>query len=301
VLPLLVAVVVAATQPLVPGRPGELRGTVTRSDGTAIKRFTVNAMQFSDPRGAFKILVPPEGTFRVVVRADGLAPSVIHVQGAEGKRLVMPDITLGKGEDVVGEVVDAETGKPVSEARVALADPAQIERLRLIRGEKLTDVAVTGKGGWFKIPRAPRCLALLVVRHPGYLPEFVPVNTRDRLPAIALHRGGGVAGSIRDARGMPVAGVRVLALSEEARDGAEAVADRFGRYKVEGLRPGHYRIVALPPGGAVETPAVVSDGSVASAAIEVKGRTKQMDLPDLIIGDGRATGPALASSAPARP
>ncbi len=107
----------------IPGAPGELRGSVSRADGTPVTSFTVNAVRFENPRGAFHILVPPEGTFRVVVRAPGLAPGVVHIQGAEGKKLVMPDIVLGRGEDVLGEVLDAETGKPLPGAYVALADP----------------------------------------------------------------------------------------------------------------------------------------------------------------------------------
>lgn len=300
-LVLAVAALTTAAAPPVPGRPGELRGTVTRADGSPVRRFSVNGMKFADPAGAFKILVPPQGTFRVVVRADDLAPSVIQVQGAEGKKLVMPDIQLGGGVDVLGEVVDAESGKPVSDAFVALADPAQIDRLRFVRGERLSEIAVSGRGGWFMIPRAPRCLALLVVRHPGYLTEFVPVNTREPLPTIRLHRGGGVAGTIRDRRGTPMGGVRVVAVSEDALDAAEAVADASGRYAIRGLRPGSYRVVALTLAEAVEGPgALVADGRTVNAPIEVNRGPRIIQLPDLAVGAAPAAVRTAAAAVAAR-
>ena len=93
----------------------------------------MNGVAFESLEGRFKVLTPPQGEFRVVVRADGYAPNVFHVQGASGKKLQIPEIRLGSGEHVLGEVLDAETEMPVAEARASLADPAKLERLRFIR------------------------------------------------------------------------------------------------------------------------------------------------------------------------
>ncbi len=270
----------------VPLPPGELRGQVLAATGLPVTRFTVNGIQFDDPKGLFKILTPPEGEFRVVIRADGFAPNVMHVQGASGKKLVVPEIRLGDGEHVLAEVIDAETDEPIRDARASLADPAKLERLRFIRPERVAGVGVTGRGGWLEIKHAPRGLLVLVVQHPGYLPEFVPVNTRDRLPSVKLHRGGAISGTVRDASGTPLPGVRVVALSEGANDGAEANADVRGHFELKRLRPGLYRVVATTFGQAIEAAfqVPVGDGVTADIAVELKSKVRQLQLQEIDLG-----------------
>src|SRR5512138_3126918 len=254
-----------------PGAPGELRGQVTRKDGSPVTSFTVNGMRFNDSAGNFKVLVPPEGYFRVVIRAAGFAPNYIQVEGAAGKKLLMPEIVLGQGEKVIGEVVDAETGMPVPGAAVSLADPAKIERLRFVRPERLADVTKTGIGGYYMLTRAPRGLLLLVVRHPNYLPEFVPVNTRQTPPTVTLHKPAAMKGVVRDAAGGLAAGVRVIALSEQVYDGGETKTDSFGRWALSGLRPGPYKVHALGKGVAAEggKPIELQDGQTTTLALEL--------------------------------
>lgn len=254
-----------------PGAPGELRGQVTRKDGTPVTSFTVNGLRFNDPGGNFKILVPPEGHFRVVIRAPGFAPNYIQVEGAAGKKLVMPEIVLGQGEKIVGEVVDAETGMPVPDAAVSLADPAKVERLRFVRPERLAEVVKTGVGGYYMLTRAPRGLLLLVVRHPDYLTEFVPVNTRNPPPVVTLHKPAALQGVVRDATGALAAGVRVVALSEQVYDGGETKTDAFGRWKLAGLRPGPYKVYALGASANAEgtTPVELKDGKTATVALQL--------------------------------
>jgi hypothetical protein len=285
----------------VPLPPGELRRQVLDARGLPVAHFTVNNVKFDDAEGRFKVLTPPEGEFRVVIRGDGYAPNVFHVQGASGKKLVIPEIRLGDGEHVLGEVVDAETGVPVRDARASLADPAKLERLRFVRPERVAGLGVTGGGGWFELRHAPRGLLVLVVQHPDYLPEFVPVNTRDRLPSVKLHKGGTVTGTVRDARGAALPGVRVVALSEDANDGAEVNADARGRFEIKKLRPGNYRIVATSLGQAVETAfqVPVADGMVADVSVELKSKVRQMQLQEIELG-GDLPAPAPAGALAAR-
>jgi carboxypeptidase family protein len=157
-------------------------------------------------------------------------------------------------------------------------------------------LGLTGNGGYFELRRAPRGLLVLVVQHPDYLPEFVPVNTRTPLPAVRLHRGGNVIGTVRDVRGAPLPGVRVVAISEEAGDGAETNADVHGRFEMARLRPGSYRVIAVTAGKAVEGGRVeVADGKVAEVAIAVKARAKQVELPAIELGLGPAPREVIAS------
>jgi hypothetical protein len=282
----------------VPLPPGELRGQVTGASGGPVTSFTVNGVRFSDPQGRFKVLTPPHGEFRVVVRANGFAPNVFHVQGASGKKLQIPEITLGQGEHVLGEVLDAESEMPVTDARATLADPAKLDRLRFVRPERLAPLGVSGQGGWYELRHVPRGLLVLVVNHPDYLTEFVPVNTRDALPTVHLHRGGAIAGTVRDVRGAPVPGVRVVALSEQAGDGAEASADAAGRFEMQKLRAGRYRVVAHAFGRTRDAGEVtVADGAVAEVAVSVGFR--QLDLPTVELTPGPASHVASAAT-PAR-
>jgi hypothetical protein len=284
---LLLGPLAPAAAPPVPGVPGELRGTVTRAaDGNPVTRFTVNGIRFEDARGAFKILVPPEGEFRIVIRADGYAPNVIHVMGAAGKKLVMPEITLGGGEDVLGDVVDAATGLPVVNARVGLADPSKVERLRFVRPERVGDLAATGSGGAFLIKKAPRGLLMLVVSHPDYLPAFVPVNTRGRIPTVEMQRPGRIAGVVRDEKGRPAAGAKVLAVSPGSIDGGEVVADPRGGFEIAGLRPGAYEIAVVRPGASAEPPSrvLVAYGAIAHVALD-SAPLRRMALPEFQLGE----------------
>jgi len=298
-MPLLPLVLAAATAlatpaPAVPPPPGELRGQVTRADGAPVPRFTVNGVAFQDGEGRFKLLTPPEGEFRVVIRSEGFAPNLFHVQGASGKKLRIPEISLGGGEHVVGEVVD-DLGAPVAGARATLADPAKLERLRFIRPERVAGVGVTGRGGWFELRGVPRGLLVLVVDRDGYLPEYVPVNTRQPLPLVTLHRGGAIAGTVRDANGAPVPGARVVALSPEAGDGGEVHADVRGRFELRRLRPGRYDVVAFVFGTAGEVRGIeVSDGAAAEAQVRLDGR-RPMRLRTIELGVAPSPPDALAS------
>ncbi|HEX9243277.1 MAG TPA: carboxypeptidase-like regulatory domain-containing protein [Anaeromyxobacter sp.] len=268
---LLLATLSSGLPPLaVPLPPGELRGQVTGRDGRAVASFTVNGVAFAGPEGRFKVLTPPEGEFRVVIRAAGYAPNVFQVQGASGKKLAVPEIRLGGGEHLLGEVLDAETEMPVVQARAALADPAKIERLRFVRPEIVAPIAVAGSGGWYEIRRAPRGLLVLVVSAPGYLPEFVQVNTRQPLPSVRLHRGGTVAGVVRDAAGQPLPGAKVVAVSPEALDAAEVTADAKGIFSLPKLRAGRYQVLARAAGRSADGGEVaVEDDAVSAVTVRV--------------------------------
>jgi hypothetical protein len=159
---------------------------------------------------------------------------------------------------------------PIADARASLADPATLERLRFIRPERVAPLGVSGAGGWYELRHTPRGLLVLVVSAPGYLPEFVPVNTREPLPTVLLHRGGTLAGTIRNGQRAPLARARVVALSKRANDGAEGVSDAAGRFAFERLRPGRYRVVALSFGRTTDAGEVeVKDGEVTEVSVGV--------------------------------
>ena len=140
---------------------------------------------------------------------------------------------------------------------------------------------------------------MLVVHHPDYLPEFVPVNTRERTVSVRLHRGGVIAGQVQGTAGKPLAGVKVAAVSEVAFDGDEVFTDAGGHYEFRALRPGAYTVMASTSGGkpaVTPAPVEVSDGRVATVPFEVKGRGKHMDLDELQLGaSGTQAGPVASN------
>lgn len=56
---------------------------------------------------------------------------------------------------------------------------------------------------------------------------------------IVMARGGSVSGVITDASGVPVAGATAVVAGDEPRS---AATDQYGRFRVDGLKPGEYRV-----------------------------------------------------------
>src|SRR6185295_20123635 len=77
--------------------------------------------------------------------------------------------------------------------------------------------------------------------------------------AVALARGGVIAGTIRSAAGRPVEGMQVIALPVSgpvprtitpfATTNDSSFTDDRGAYRIFGLRPGGYTVAVVPAGG----------------------------------------------------
>jgi hypothetical protein len=226
------------------------------------------------PQGRFEVAGPADGGLAsVIVQSEGLAPSVVRTLVPEDTEVPLSDVALGPGVDLVGEVLDAATLRPVVEARATLADPVEVERLR--EGQRLTrlvDPGLTGKGGIFLVSRAPLGSFLLVIYHPGYRLEVQEIDTTAGYVHATLHRGGAIAGSVRGAGGAPVAGARVVAVSPAALDAAETRTDGSGRFRLGAVRPGRYQLLPLIQGGHVGSSldVEVADGAVAEATLRLR-------------------------------
>jgi hypothetical protein len=127
---------------------------------------------------------------------------------------------------------------------------------------------------------------MLVVSHPDYLPAFVPVNTRGRIPTVEMQRPGRIAGVVRDEKGRPAAGAKVLAVSPGSIDGGEVVADPRGGFEIAGLRPGAYEIAVVRPGASAEPPSrvLVAYGAIAHVALD-SAPLRRMALPEFQLGE----------------
>ena len=231
---------------------GPVRQTLSRADG----RFAFSGLG--------------DGSYALrAVRADLASPTVHGVAaGRDGANLPAP-LALAPGQAV--------TGRLVQDAGVALAGfEVRAESAAYAPGDDpLPVVARTDQSGAFTIgPLSPGSYRLTSVRA-GYVLRRAPTvdlaASRGQPPPVLLEllRGARVMGRVTDARGAPAASARVrcvasatddltvesgpLPLAAEAAalpSGAgralggtrSAIADAHGRFTVEDLIPGRYRV-----------------------------------------------------------
>ena len=194
----------------------------------------------------------------LVSRRDG--ESVAWALLADGR----PDRPAGTEEDpiimkllpmthrVEGSVVDL-AGRPIAGVEVnvsSLPYPIVGTLHRMIeRTDRLLAPAITDNTGRFALLLPEGVGAGLRVSHPRYFGPGTGVKADSAvLDPLILEPGGGIAGTITDATGRPVEGVRLGAQLLEHRvrilgGYGEAVSDKQGRFLVGGLEPGVYNLL----------------------------------------------------------
>lgn len=157
-------------------------------------------------------------------------------------------------ETPVMRVIDRDTGRPIQGATVRLSQNKEVREYETgLEGE----VKVTGlRPGFYR----------LEVEKAGYADPADPGSRGRtwRLAAdgagnaqhIGLARAAAISGQIMDERREPVSGMAVLALRRPSATGVllpinleePAITDDLGRYRLYGLPPGEYSIVAIAAG-----------------------------------------------------
>ncbi len=193
------------------------------------------------------------------------------------------------------------------------AEPARRARVMLnATGDAriLGRTTTTDDAGRFLFRDVPAARYTLQAAKPGFLPASygarrpgrpgtpIPVAEGQRLTGLMLRlvRGGVVAGTARDSRGRPVAGVPVLVLrlgygavagertlSLESSAGSATTDDR-GAYRAWGLPPGDYVVMASPQlsggrGGPAADFQPLTTGDVARLLAAARGRTAGPNNP----------------------
>ena len=219
---------------------------------------------------AAEILVPatppaagPESeaaALRIVLRLGAAPESLCTLPGEPGDA-PEPLAPAGEGPEVAGRVEDGR-GFPLGGAR-----------LELTSGRTRT-LSISDPRGGFAVRGLPAGAVTITVRHPGYAPLTL-TQAADKPRGdlrLQLQPGGGVSGTVRDARvgGLPPGAQLVAESSGGGRQPITLLAD--GRFLATGLAPGELTLRARAPGYA---PLVLT---VRVPAGESKD---QVTLPDL--------------------
>lgn len=181
---------------------------------------------------------PPESeatALRIVLRL-GTPPESVCTLPAEPGDGPEPLAPTGEGPEVAGRVEDGR-GFPVAGAR-----------LELTSGRART-LALADARGVFSARGLPAGAVTIVVRHPGYAPLTVnhPADRPRSELRLQLQPGGGISGTLRDARvgGLPP-GAQLTAESSSGRQTLALAGD--GRFLATGLAPGELTLRARAPG-----------------------------------------------------
>jgi protocatechuate 3,4-dioxygenase beta subunit len=237
-------------------RPGAtIRGRVTDAAGRPIADASVEVLEDagfrrsgfgaattgSDADGLFELDGVEPGTRSIAADHDGHVRSVRDLEVTRGDNRL--DFRLEPGLTVSGRVLD-EGGAPVSGARVSLESPD--ERFTFRSGGELTDdagaFAVEGVApGAYTVSAQMEGFA--AARQEGVEVAGAPVAGVE----LHLSRGTTVTGRLLGVELAEMAGARVLAgsFANTSRMPAFAAVDYDGSYRIDGLAPGEWTLMAV--------------------------------------------------------
>lgn len=191
----------------------------------------------SDAAGRFRFERLPPGEARLSAEAEGhLRPADVELVLLVGGQEVVRDVRLRAGEEVSGRVVE-EGGRPVQGAEVMLTSMQSAEH---------SETAADGTFR-FHVPAGP---GKLRVRHP----DFIELRSTVTAPATGLElrlvMGEVLSGRVVDAKGLSVAGARLLSGRSGKKGDSEAaektgVSDGEGRFVLRGLPRGPLTVIAV--------------------------------------------------------
>jgi len=254
--------------------PGVGQGTILLVRADDVTGFDSTRITRQDSDGRFSVPSVPPGQYRVIVRGAGMPPARetppphyalldIAVNGEDISNLA---IVLEPGLTVSGQVV-FESETPAAALPVTLRVPIPTATPIASGGLSLPALQIEGNRftlagiipGSYRLPGIVRgvnspigkwWLKSLVVDGRDILDA--PLDIRqgtDSAVATFSDRGSGVSGVVTDATGAPVEGVNVIAVPLDRafwfygsrRIGAMR-SGRDGRYSVQNLPPGEYRV-----------------------------------------------------------
>lgn len=236
-----------------------------------------------DPDGSVELRAVLPGSYKVTVTCEGFLtgsdyPSLAVTAGRDPAETLW---TVERGGRIRGRVHDAG-GAPLAGATIQ-SRPADVKRAGF-RGWKSVRSRADGSfviegvaAGSYKVSASAEGFP----DPPEPTEVTVPAGGETEID-LALAQGGVVAGEVVDAQGQPVAGVSVRARGKARWGmGDRGMTDDSGSFRIEGLSPGSYRIVASRGwmwGESLRAPGT-SDDDVHGKPVEVAaGQTAHVHL-----------------------
>jgi hypothetical protein len=188
---------------------------------------------FADDEGRYQLGGIAEGDRTVAAEHAGFRPARRQVKVQEGTTPL--DLQLGRGFEVSGRVTSPE-------------GPARGAFLRLLGVESASPVT-SGPDGSFRFEAVAEGRYRVEAETPGYASAAEEVRVAGASVTgleIRLERGGAIVGRILGLPFQDLAQVQVVATAPD-RPGQKGQVDYGGRYRVEGLGPGEWKVIAALP------------------------------------------------------
>jgi len=255
-------------------RQGGVMGTVvSRADDSIVTEFhasvravapgsttygrAVAASKFKNEKGEFELFGLEAGSYVMQITAPGFAPTYSD-SFVVAQSIVTPDVRveLGQGGSISGRVVDAVSGKPVSDALVSTFDNGYVENpfTQMLGGlvpRTTTDRKVrTDKDGAFTIKLITATTYQLEIRHEDYtqktLRDLVVTEgqTRD-LGSIRLPKGATIRGTVYGPSGAPLVNARISLTGRISSFPGTVRSDSEGRFVMKNVQAGTWQLAAV--------------------------------------------------------
>lgn len=259
-------------------RGAAVSGTVRDPDGGVVAgarvRLAGERAQLegeTDAAGRFAFAHVEPGRYAATAEQVGYSPGVVEME-CPGSGHGEVALVLVREARLDGMVVDG-AGDGVAGARVVVDEREVTER-----------AVLTGSDGAFTIAGLSHARHVVTASHGGAAATPMEIDlTRGAAPAARLVLAPGtIRGVVVDAAGAPVAEARVRALPTAPGlmlSSGDDVADARGRFEIEGLAPGRYRLRAE-----------WSEVGATAPGVEVEAETGGPDVRLVLAATGAITG-----------
>ncbi len=282
-----------------PGPTGIAGRVIDEETGSPVPRFTVRVQGIRTSRamssggiperlfvtrdGAFVLLDLAEAAYDLRFEVNGFAPRKldgVEVKAGEIRRDL--EVKLRRGSTIRGLVVERESGEPIDGAGIAIES--------LAKNDWLDVGSRTDERGRFEVEGLEGGAFRLLARRDGFVPSTVgPIEVPKaglvEGISISLSRGGAVEGSTLRSGGVTFEGGNVLARSlQESSEQKDAPIGPQGRFRIEGLAPGKWTVVATRRPRAGEDWRGPWAEALRAVAVVEEGRTTEVDFGAVVAG-----------------
>ncbi|WP_426734180.1 carboxypeptidase regulatory-like domain-containing protein [Myxococcus faecalis] len=186
------------------------------------------------------------------------------------------DFTLERAASISGRVVD-EAGHPIAGIHLNLEQAGLEDPVDYVTQE----TALTDPDGAFVLDASAPGEYELIPQTYRFVTQRLKMTAPARDVLVTLRAGGEVAGTLSDARGLPLSRFTVYVAPLETEEPGEILTARGltseGRFSRKGVPPGRYRIVAQQ----------VTDGVNQEVSTEVEVRQGEVTKVDLRLAEQR--------------